>query len=69
MDAATILARLQQVGVTVKPDGDDLVLKPGVRIPPDLYEPIKVNKPRIMDILRRSNPPVVDVPPGGTLRG
>ena len=63
MDAVSILDRLREVGVTVRPDGDELVLKPGARIPPDLYGPIKANKPQIMDILRGSNPPVVDASP------
>jgi hypothetical protein len=63
MDAIAILDRLREVGVTVRPDGDDLVLKPGDRIPPDLYEPIRAYKPQIMDILRGSKPPLVDSSP------
>ena len=60
MDAAAILARLHEVGVKAIPEGTSLVLEPGSKVPPDLYEPIRANKPQIMEVLRRSNTPVAE---------
>ena len=53
MDATAILDRLREVGVSIRSDGEDLVLKPTEKIPLDLYEPIKAVKPELMAILVR----------------
>lgn len=62
MDALSILDRLQEAGISVSVDGDDLVLNPGSKVPSDLLENIRLNKPQIMDALRQSKPAVVSAP-------
>ncbi len=62
MDAHSMLDRLREAGISVSIDGDDLVLNPGSKVPPDLAESIRLNKPRIMDALRERKPAVVSAP-------
>lgn len=63
MDAAVILDKLRELGISVRSEGDELVLTPGSKVPPQLIEPIKANKLQIMDVLRHSKPAVVSAAP------
>ena len=57
MTAAAILTRLRDLGVTAKPEGDMLRLRPGSRVPPELLAEVKVNKPALLALLAAKDAP------------
>ena len=60
MDANAILDRLSELGVSVRADGDKVLLQPGSKVPPDLKDAVWENKPEILAQLRRAIQPVDD---------
>ena len=53
MGAVELLEELQSCGVAVFLDQDELVLRPGSQVPPDLIPILKQSKPEIVEHLRR----------------
>ncbi|MBI4332917.1 MAG: hypothetical protein HY673_16740 [Chloroflexi bacterium] len=53
MDATAILERLTELGISVTPSGDKLVLTPASKLPPSLLEEIRANKPELLSYLDR----------------
>ena len=51
MDANAILDRLSNLGVTIRADGDKVLLQPGSKAPQDLKDAIRENKAAIMALL------------------
>jgi hypothetical protein len=62
MTAAEILSQLQAVGVGIRLDGDTLVCRPLSKVPADLAEQIRANKPELVAILTEPAP-VQTAPP------
>lgn len=64
MTAQAILGKMSQRGITVRVDGETLLLKPREALDDDLLARIKEHKPEILVALR--NPPVAipAMPPG-----
>ena len=65
MDAAAILDRLSDLGVTATLDGETLVLTPGNKIPEDLVPEVKAHKPEIVNALRYCRACICDAQYGG----
>ena len=67
MGAAELLEQLQACGVSVAKDGDELVLRPGGKVPPDLLDEVRRCKGGILDLLDRpvgdGQAPPLDRPP------
>ena len=53
MSAVELLEELQSCGVSVSLDQDELVLRPGSQVPPDLIPILKQSKPEIVEHLRQ----------------
>ena len=51
MDATAILERLEGLGVTLTLDGDEVVARPGNKVPRDLIPTMKACKPGIVELL------------------
>ena len=51
MDATAILERLEGLGVTLTLDGDEVVARPGDRVPPNLIPTMKACKSGIIELL------------------
>ena len=48
MNATTILYRLDDLGISADLDGEDIVLRPGSKLPLELLTEIRANKPEIL---------------------
>jgi hypothetical protein len=59
-----VLEELQALGVQVIPDGENLVICPASRVPPELKEKLKAAKPEVLALLkaRPATPPKPDKP-------
>ena len=57
MDAVAVLNRLSELGITVRTDGVMVLMEPGSRVPPDLKDAVRQNKPEIMAPLSSAWPP------------
>ena len=60
MGAVELLEQLKTCGVSVRVDGDELVLRPASKVPSDLLVQVKEHKPKILAHLRRDLQPVGD---------
>ena len=70
MNAAEVLNRLTELGITARTAGGKLLLQPGSKVPADLLDEVRENKPEILAHLRRElqsvgdgQPPPLDRPP------
>ena len=64
--AAELLEQLQSFGVSVSVDQDELVLRPGNKVPADLLPEVRQHKAGIIEHLRAvgdGQPPPLDRPP------
>jgi hypothetical protein len=61
MTAEALVARLRERGVTLRPDGDQLVVSPVSAVQPDELEALRQMKPAVMQMLR---PPQLPLLPG-----
>ena len=52
MNLPTILQELRALGVDVIPDGDNLVIRPASRVPPELKERLKAAKAEVLAALK-----------------
>jgi len=71
MGAAELLKELEILGVEVTVDGDEMVLRPGARVPSEMLDPLRQAKAEIMALLTHvpdysSTACVCDQPVGGT---
>ena len=53
MTAIAVLERLTSLGVAVTVDGDDLIFRPGSKVPPDMITDIRRHKTQICNHLRQ----------------
>jgi len=51
MGAAELLKELEILGVSASVDGDEMVLRPGARVPADMLGPLRQAKAEIMALL------------------
>ena len=51
MGAVELLKELETLGVSVSVDGDEMVLRPGGRVPTDMMGPLRRAKDEIMTLL------------------
>ena len=51
MDATAMLERLEGLGVTLTLDGDEVVARPGNKVPRDLIPRMKACKPGLVELL------------------
>ena len=51
MNAKTVLNRLSELGVTARAEGGNVLLNPGSKVPPELKDAVRENKPGILDLL------------------
>ena len=51
MGAAELLKELETLGVSVSVDGDEVVLRPGARVPSEMMGPLRQAKDEIMAML------------------
>ena len=58
MDATAMLVRLENLGVSLTIDGDDVVARPGNRVPRELIPEMKACKPQLVELLA---PPDADL--------
>ena len=49
--SATLLRTLQRQGLTIKRDGDDLIVKPSSAVTHQIRQTIKANKKALLDVL------------------
>ena len=66
MDAADVLERLTDLGITATVNGTTLRLEPGSKVPPELLAEVKEHKPEILALLVPVSdglPPPLDRPP------
>ena len=64
--AAELIEQLQSFGVSVSVDQDELVLRPGNKVPADLLPEVRQHKAGIIEHLRAvgdGQPPPLDRPP------
>ena len=59
MTAETLVATLRERGVTLRPDGDQLVVSPVSAVKPDELEALRRLKPWVMAMLRPSPQPAL----------
>ena len=57
MDAVAVLNRLSELGITVRTDGVMVLMELGSRVPPDLKDAVRQNKPEIMALVSSAWPP------------
>ena len=55
MDAAGVLHRLETLGINLEVNGDKLRFRPASKVPPDLLEQMRQNKPDIIRSLETSS--------------
>lgn len=55
MNATAILERLEGLGVTVTLDGDEVVARPGNKVPRDLIPAMKACKPQLIDEIKKQD--------------
>jgi len=61
-DPVTLVARVQALGITIRADGDTLVLAPRGVVPPDLRAELVAAKPAVLAVLRAApGPPVATI--------
>ena len=58
MDANVVLDRLSELGVTVWADGDKVLIQPASKVPTELKDAVRENKPELLALL--SGPPNAD---------
>ena len=51
MGAVELLKELETLGVSVSADGDEMVLRPGARVPSEMLDPLRQAKAEIMILL------------------
>ena len=52
-DTVALLEKLKTLGVSVVLDGDELVFRPGNKLPTELIPELKTHKPEIVERLRQ----------------
>ncbi len=57
MAAVEVLARLQTCGVSVSVDREELVLRPGSKVPPELLAEVRKHKSDLLAVLIPAWPP------------
>ena len=66
MDALGVLDRLAELGVTIRADGENVIICPASRVPPEVKAGIREHKPGILARLRPAGdgqPPPLGRPP------
>ena len=66
MNAADVLDRLAELGINAWTAGEKLLLEPGSKVPPELFEEVRQHKTEILFALRRigdGQAPPLDRPP------
>ena len=58
-DALTLVGRVRALGITIRADGDTLVLAPSGVVPPDLRAELVAAKPAVLAVLRATSAPPV----------
>ena len=61
MDANAILDRLSELGITVRADGGMVLIQPASKVPAELKDAVRENKPEILTALRRQTE-LIDLP-------
>ncbi len=60
MNAASLLAELHSLGVTIEARGDRLRFGPVDAVPPDLLEHLRANKEEVIDLLEHDPEPLAE---------
>jgi hypothetical protein len=58
-DPLTLVERVRALGITIRADGDTLVLAPSGVVPPDLRAELVAAKPAVLAVLRATASPTV----------
>lgn len=58
-DPLTLVERVRALGITIRADGDTLVLAPRGVVPPDLRAELVAAKPAVLAVLRATSAPAV----------
>jgi hypothetical protein len=53
VSAADVLDRLAELGITARTSGENLLLEPGSKVPPDLLVEVRAHKAEVLALLRR----------------
>jgi hypothetical protein len=52
MSAASLIAHVRSLGITISADGDDLIIRPAAKLTPELRTSLRAAKPELLELLQ-----------------